>query len=116
MCNFFEPNLTTYVAQPDCIADAYPPDTQKLINDGVTLSGQLYRQTTCEITYGPLNCDFVLKGDNECACNRPCLPTPLISHSYNCINMALAVGVSTFRNSCDEISCERQRHVKGHTP
>mmetsp|Transcript_11458 Transcript_11458/g.34433 ORF Transcript_11458/g.34433 Transcript_11458/m.34433 type:complete len:647 (+) Transcript_11458:108-2048(+) len=74
MCNFFEPNLTTYVAQPDCIADAYPPDTQKLINDGVTLSGQLYRQTTCEITYGPLNCDFVLKGDNEPLLDEASLP------------------------------------------
>lgn len=67
VCQFLEPNLTTYVGQPACIADAYPPDAPRLVDGGVTLSGQLFRQTTCEITYGPLNCDFVFRGDNECA-------------------------------------------------
>lgn len=55
------------MGEPECIADAYPYDAGKLITKGVTLSGQLFRQTTCEIMYGPLNCDFILQADNECA-------------------------------------------------
>ncbi len=39
----------------------------QVLNGGHTLAGQMYRMTTCEITYGPLNCDFVFRADNECA-------------------------------------------------
>lgn len=74
VCNFFEPNLTTYVGEPDCIADAYPYDAKKLTTDGVTLSGQLFRQVSCEIMYGPLNCDFILQADNEPLLDEASLP------------------------------------------
>jgi hypothetical protein len=40
-------------------------DVSQVLNGGRTLSGQMYRMTTCEITYGPLNCDFVFRADNE---------------------------------------------------
>jgi len=38
----------------------------------------MYRMTTCEITYGPLNCDFVFRADNECAV-KVLLPVILLS-------------------------------------
>lgn len=114
VCNFFEPNLTTYIGEPRCLADvaasdrrkartasvqlglvqlavkaacqavrlhlAGPPEwnlsircsehscanfTMQVLNGGRTLAGQMFRMTTCEITYGPLNCDFVYRADNE---------------------------------------------------
>lgn len=36
----------------------------------------MYRMTTCEITYGPLSCDFVFRGSNECAQTLPLRPMP----------------------------------------
>lgn len=41
------------------------PFALQVLNGGRTLTGQMYRMTTCEITYGPLNCDFVFRADNE---------------------------------------------------
>ena len=47
----------------------------RFLLQGHTMAGQMYRMTTCEITYGPLNCDFIFKADNECAACQ-CRPLP----------------------------------------
>ena len=65
VCNFAEPNLTTYISAPGCIVDPNP-HAHHIEGGGHTQQGQLYRMTTCEITYGPMNCDFVFRGSNEC--------------------------------------------------
>jgi hypothetical protein len=74
VCNFFEPNLTTYIGEPRCLADVAASDRRKVLNGGRTLSGQMYRMTTCEITYGPLNCDFVFRADNEPLLDEASMP------------------------------------------
>ena len=56
-----------------CIADQRP----KFTKDPHTLTGTLFRVPSCEILYGPLNCDFVLTGENWSApypetCLCPC--------------------------------------------
>ena len=70
MCNFVEPNLTTYISAPGCIVNP-DPKAKHIMNGGRTQQGQLYRMTTCEITYGPMNCDFVFRGSNECVLIPP---------------------------------------------
>ena len=55
-----EPPLGDFKGQPQCIADQQTIFTK----DPRTLTGTLFRVPSCEILYGPLNCAFVLTGEN----------------------------------------------------
>ena len=65
VCGWQEPDFRRFVEEPQCIAPAQPPSFSR---DLKTLNGTLLRMVSCELMYGPLNCDFVWKGDNGCAC------------------------------------------------
>ena len=61
VCGWREPPLEHFVGEPVCSVETngtYPAD-------GSTLNGQLYRVTTCELQYGPMNCDFIWGASNE---------------------------------------------------
>lgn len=61
VCGWREPPLRHFVGEPICSVETngtYPAD-------GATLTGALYRVTTCELQYGPMNCDFVWGATNE---------------------------------------------------
>lgn len=62
VCAVQEPPLSDFDGTTDCVADRRPlfPGNRH------TLTGTLFRVTTCELLYGPLNCDFVWKSDNLC--------------------------------------------------
>ncbi|CAL8466894.1 g6430 [Coccomyxa elongata] len=81
VCGWQEPPLADFGGPPSCIADGRPvfPGNRH------TLTGTLFRVTTCELLYGPLNCGFIWKSDNlpvldelslpavaECGVNMPC--------------------------------------------
>ena len=55
-----EPPLGDFKGQPQCIAD----QQASCAGNPHTLGGTLFRVTSCEILYGPLNCGFVLSGQN----------------------------------------------------
>jgi hypothetical protein len=55
-----EPPLADFEAAPVCTADRQP----EFHGDAHTLTGTLFRVTTCELLYGPLNCGFIWKSDN----------------------------------------------------
>ncbi len=72
MCNWTEPNLSAVEGLPTCIVhgrDAPPAPPGQPGAAGVTsralFDGTLIRVETCELEYGPLNCDFVFRGSNE---------------------------------------------------
>ena len=70
VCGWREPPLRHFVGEPICSVEAngtYP-------NDGATLSGALYRVTTCELQYGPMNCDFIWGASNEYVFTCPIWP------------------------------------------
>ncbi|KAG7674064.1 hypothetical protein Ndes2526B_g02453 [Nannochloris sp. 'desiccata'] len=54
ICSWTEPSLQSVSAAPECVLN------------GVTelFTGSLVRVSTCELEYGPLNCEFVWKGGN----------------------------------------------------
>ena len=56
LCDWTEPDLAIWQGQPECRA---------LPLGGDTLAGRLYRISSCEILYGPFNCDFVWRPDNS---------------------------------------------------
>lgn len=61
VCGWREPPLRHFVGEPVCSVETngtYPAQ-------GATLNGQLYRVTTCELQYGPMNCDFIWGASNE---------------------------------------------------
>lgn len=58
VCDWAEPSLEQWQGQPDCLTGP---------GSGPTLSGQFYRISSCEIMYGPFNCDFSWRPDNSCA-------------------------------------------------
>ncbi|EIE27018.1 hypothetical protein COCSUDRAFT_83577 [Coccomyxa subellipsoidea C-169] len=81
VCNWQEPPLADFDGTPDCVADRRP----LFPGDRHTLTGTLFRVTTCELLYGPLNCNFIWKSDNlpildelslpavaACGVNMPC--------------------------------------------
>lgn len=57
-----EPPLGDFKGQPACVAD----QQASFARDPHTLGGTMFRVTSCEILYGPLNCGFVLSGENWC--------------------------------------------------
>ena len=61
ICGWREPPLRHFVGEPVCSVETngtYPAH-------GETLQGALYRVTTCELQYGPMNCDFIWGATNE---------------------------------------------------
>lgn len=60
LCSWQEPGLALWEGEPACMMHA-----DGLADGGETLSGQILRTTTCELQYGPMNCEFVWKGTNE---------------------------------------------------
>lgn len=58
ICGWTEPEFRTYVGDPDCLADGNP-------FTGPTLGGTLFRVLTCDLYYGPMNCDFIWSDSNE---------------------------------------------------
>lgn len=58
MCGWREPNFNTWVGDPECLADGNP-------FTGKTLAGTLFRVITCDLFYGPMNCDFLWSSSNE---------------------------------------------------
>ncbi|KAK9810142.1 hypothetical protein WJX72_005510 [[Myrmecia] bisecta] len=70
-CDWDEPSLASWVGEPDCIAD--PVDISHPAGD--TMEGQLFRMVTCELQYGPFNCDFNWLATNEPLLNELTLPS-----------------------------------------
>ena len=66
VCGWTEPPFAAFEGPPRCVADphAQPPKA------GRTLAGRWFRVPTCELRYGPFNCNFVWKADNWCAAPR----------------------------------------------
>lgn len=68
MCGWSEPNLDHVEGLPQCVVNAAgggrgeydPPRPPAPLFDGT-----LFRVISCELEYGPLNCDFVFRGSNE---------------------------------------------------
>ena len=78
VCGWREPPLRHFVGEPVCSVEAngtYP-------NDGATLSGALYRVTTCELQYGPMNCDFIWGATNEYVLRCPIWPLLSVVQVY----------------------------------
>ena len=73
-----EPPLGDFKGQPSCLAD----QQAGFAGDPHTLGGTLFRVTSCEILYGPLNCGFVPSGENWCV-HRFCLSSPRLAHAHN---------------------------------
>lgn len=61
VCNWREPPLRSFLGEPICSVESNGSYAQ----DGATLVGNLYRTTTCELQYGPMNCDFNWGATNE---------------------------------------------------
>jgi hypothetical protein len=54
VCGWTEPSLQSVSAAPECV-----------LNSGTELfTGSLVRVSTCELEYGPLNCEFIWNGGN----------------------------------------------------
>lgn len=66
VCGWTEPPFAAFEGPPRCVAD---PDTQPP-GAGRTLAGRWFRVPTCELRYGPFNCNFVWKVDNWCVAPR----------------------------------------------
>ena len=62
VCDWSEYPFEAWQGEPSCAVygDDYPDIPH-------TLEGTLLRESTCEIQYGPLNCDFVWRPDNRCS-------------------------------------------------
>lgn len=89
VCDWAEPELGMLDTPPTCmIKDAPPSGTGGGGTGGgpqAMLSGRILRTMTCELMYGPMNCDFVYRGINaplldeytlpalvQCGLNMPC--------------------------------------------
>eukprot|EP00884_Botryococcus_braunii_P017639 jgi/Botrbrau1/4559/Bobra.60_2s0046.1 len=70
MCSWVEPPLSLFQPEPDCAVA-----TEKHPIPEPTLHGRLLRMTSCEIMYGPLNCDFVWRPDNGMLLDENNLPS-----------------------------------------
>ncbi len=59
ICNWTEPGLEQLLGEPACAeAGGYE-------HGGKTLSGQIFRTISCELYYGPFNCNFYWQSDNQ---------------------------------------------------
>ena len=80
LCGWTEPSLNIISSPPACQLMTPPPQQPEHL-----FTGSLVRVSTCELEYGPLNCDFIWEGGNapffdesslpgvvECGVNIPC--------------------------------------------
>lgn len=58
VCQWMEPSLRRVEAAPECVLKWRQGTESELF------TGSLVRVSTCELEYGPLNCDFVWRGGN----------------------------------------------------
>lgn len=65
VCGWSEPPLATFRGAPHCDAVCGPRSGCAERGAEKALDGRLLRVLTCELQYGPLNCDFKWKADNE---------------------------------------------------
>ncbi len=63
VCGWTEPPFARFEGPPRCVADPAAPPAAR----GETGRGRLHRVPTCELRYGPFNCNFVWRADNWCA-------------------------------------------------
>ena len=67
VCNWFEPSLKWIHGPPECTVHSRTGDV-------AFQTGSLIRSPSCEIQYGPLNCDFVWKNKNSPILDEVILP------------------------------------------
>lgn len=91
LCNWSEAPLSSVAGVPECIVDDYGSGRSEGGRGGGDSSlpsvittpangmfdGNLLRVATCELEYGPLNCDFVWKGSNYPYFDETTLPPVL---------------------------------------
>ena len=65
VCGWIEPRLAGFRPAPHCDATCGPKSGCAERVDVRALDGRLLRVLTCELQYGPFNCDFALRADNE---------------------------------------------------
>jgi hypothetical protein len=65
VCGWSEPKLASFRPPPACEAVCGPKEGCARRTEQKTLDGTLLRVLTCELQYGPLNCDFKWRADNE---------------------------------------------------
>ena len=58
VCHWTEPDFRAWEGAPACLAEPNPVT-------GRTLAGTLYRIVTCDLYYGPINCNFLWSPSNE---------------------------------------------------
>ena len=58
VCQWVEPSLQSVAAAPECVLKWQKGAVSELFK------GSIVRVSTCELEYGPLNCEFVWKGGN----------------------------------------------------
>lgn len=58
VCGWREPDFSLFEPEPECLADGNE-------YTGQTLEGRIFRVLTCELFYGPMNCNFVWSNTNE---------------------------------------------------
>jgi hypothetical protein len=63
VCGWTEPPFARFEGPPRCVADPAAPPAAR----GETGRGRLHRAPTCELRYGPFNCNFLWRADNWCA-------------------------------------------------
>ncbi|KAK9841564.1 hypothetical protein WJX74_007998 [Apatococcus lobatus] len=68
ICGWVEPSLEQLLGEPTCAeAGGYA-------HGGKTLSGQIFRTISCELYYGPFNCNFYWQSDNQPLLDELTLP------------------------------------------
>lgn len=72
ICNWFEPSLRQFQGPPACNVK-----TKRGLLGFFT--GSIIRSPSCELQYGPLNCDFVWKSDNS-----PIFDESLLENAVRC--------------------------------
>lgn len=76
VCNWTEPALIQLEVEPACQVRRTAAAVQPM------LSGRLLRTMTCELVYGPMNCDFIYRGINAPLLDEYSLP-PLVACGLN---------------------------------
>ena len=89
--------------QPRCTADKQ----SSYDGDPHTLRGTLFRVTSCEILYGPLNCGFVLTGENWCA-----PPVLRIAQERLCSSLSVSCVVYSDEDVSRQRSQEQRSYVR----
>lgn len=67
VCGWTEPDFHVFVGEPECLATGNP-------YTGETLAGKIFRVITCELYYGPMNCNFEWSSSNDPLLDESSLP------------------------------------------